>query len=120
MRLIRNENPCMDFEFQRNFMELSSYYEEIEYGNPSELCQASWETARYINEHLPDGIVWDNEDGFFNGNYDEVYSSCGTIEKNGEVYAKCPDAYKRLDDLLPRAIEYGLKKVFGHVTKRNY
>lgn len=117
MRLIRKEEPSMDFEFQRNFMELSSQYKEVEEGDPRLLCQASWETVSYINEHLPEGLLWNNEDGFLIGSPDEEYDDSIKINDKGITYAICPDAYILLDDILPDAIEYGLRKVFGHATK---
>jgi hypothetical protein len=117
MKLARNEKAGMDFEFQRKFMEISSEYREVMDEDPRDLCRASWETARYINEKLPEGMGWDNEEGLLYDYCDEKYSTCSKVDFHGEIYAVCPEAYEQLDALIPDAVKFGLKSVFGHARK---
>ncbi len=49
MVLIRKSDSTMDFEFQRKFFDISSQYKEVAEEDPRLLCQASWNTAEYIN-----------------------------------------------------------------------
>ena len=117
MKLARNDKAGMDFEFQRKFMEASSEYREVMDEDPRDLCRASWETARYINDNLPDGMGWDNEEGILYDYDDEKYSTCTKIDFHGDIYSVCPEAYEQLDALIPVAVKFGLKSVFGHARK---
>ena len=117
MFLARNEKAGMDFEFQMQFMKVSSEYREINEEDPRLLCQASRATVDYINQNLPDGLVWDNEDGILIDRDDSKYKDGEKVMLHGEEYAICPEAYKKLYALLPDAVKYGLKKTFGHARK---
>lgn len=117
MRLARNNKAGMDFEFQSKFFDISSEYKEVNEEDPRLLCQASWATAEYINDNLPDGLVWDNESGVLFDRDDSKYEDCEKVEFFGSTYAVCPKAFETLDALLPDAVEYGLKKTFGHAKK---
>lgn len=116
MKLLRNNKVGMDFEFQRNFLDISSNYREVNEEDPRLLCQASWETVRYINENLPESLEWDNGSGILIA-FGEEYDDCEKVEINGKEFVICPEAYEELDALLPDAVEYGLKKIFGHAIK---
>ena len=117
MKLARNNKAGMDFEFQHKFFDISSEYREVNEEDPRLLCQASWATTRYINDHLPENLVWDNEDGILIDTSSNEYEDHEKVEFHGEEYAICPEAYDKLDALLPDAVKYGLKDVFGHARK---
>ena len=117
MKLARNNKVGMDFEFQHKFFDISSEYKEVNEEDPRLLCQASWATTRYINDHLPENIVWDNEDGILIDTSSNEYDGYEKAEYHGDEYAICPEAYEKLDELLPAAVEYGLKETFGHAKK---
>ncbi len=117
MLLIRKSDSTMDFEFQRKFFDISSQYKEVAEEDPRLLCQASWNTAEYINDNLPGDLYWDNGIGILIDRCNDNYKDCEIVEIRGSKYAVCPEAYEMLDDLLPEAIEEGLKRTFGHATK---
>ena len=117
MKLAKNNKSGMDFEFQSRFFDISSEYKEVNEEDPRLLCQASWATVDYINQNLPDGLIWDNEDGILIDRDDSKYEDCEKVMFHGEEYAICPEAYEKLYALLPDAVKYGLKKTFGHARK---
>lgn len=117
MKLAKTNKTGMDFEFQSKFMDISSEYREIDEEDPRLLCQASWATVDYINENLPEGLVWDNERGILFDRDDSKFADCEKVEFFGSEYAVYPEAYEMLYALLPEAVEYGLKKTFGHAIK---
>lgn len=117
MKLSRDGKSGMDFEFERRFFDISSEYKEVNEEDPRLLCDASWKTVRYINDHLPEGMIWDNENGVLIDDKGTYYEKCEEVEIRGERFAICPEAFEILDSLLPAAVEYGLKEVFGHATK---
>ena len=117
MLLVRKRDSRMDIKFMKDFNKISSQYREVQEGDPRLLCQASWSTVEYINDNLPDGMYWDNEDGVLSDSEDEKYADCEKVEFRGETYAVCPEAYAILDELLPSAVEHGLTEIFGSVSK---
>lgn len=117
MKLAKTNKSGMDFEFQSKFFDISSQYKEVDEEDPRLLCQASWATADYINENLPDGLIWDNENGILIDRDDSKYADCEKVELFGTEYAVCPAAYEKLYALLPDAVEYGLRETFGHARK---
>lgn len=117
MKLARNDKAGMDFTFQSKFFDISSEYREVNEEDPRLLCQASWATTEYINDNLPEGLVWDNERGILFDRDDSKYENCEKVEFFGSEYAVCPEAYEKLYELLPDAVEYGLKETFGHARK---
>lgn len=118
MKLLRDDKAKIDFKFQSKFFDISSKYKEVDEEDPRLLCQASWETVRYINENLPDDLEWDNGNGILIDTSNNEYEDSIKAEFNGVIYAICPEAYDKLDELLPTAIEHGLKVIFGHARKR--
>ena len=117
MNLARNNKAGMDFEFQRKFMDISTGYREVMEEDPRLLCQASWETVNYINDHLPENLAWNNEDGYLIDRSNNKYEDNEKVDFYGTTFAICPEAYEELDKLLPAAVKYGLKKVFGHARR---
>ena len=117
MKLSKTNKSGVDFEFERRFFDISSQYREVVEEDPRLLCQASWATVDYINDNLPDGLIWDNENGVLMDMNDSKYVDCEKVELYGSEYAVCPKAYEALYELLPDAVEYGLKRIFGHAKK---
>ena len=58
-----------------------------------------------------------DEDGILIDTSSNEYEDHEKVEFHGEEYAICPEAYDKLDALLPDAVKYGLKDVFGHARK---
>ena len=117
MKIAKTNKSGMDFEFQNIFYDISSQYREVDEEDPRLLCQASWATVDYINDNLPDGLIWDNEDGVLIDDNDNNYDDYEKVVFYGTEYAVCPEAYEKLYALLPDAVEYGLKETFGHARK---